>query len=318
MSVDLPTKPPLLEAAHLRKSYGAHIAVHDVSLALQPGEVLGLLGPNGAGKSTTMMMLAGLLNPDAGTIHLCGELFDPRLRWMKSTLGVVPQDLAIYPELTAMENVHFFGRLYGFSGRDLMHRCARSLERVGLSDTGKQESGTFSGGMKRRLNFAIALVHGPAVLILDEPTVGVDPQSRAHLLDCVRQLSAEGVAVIYASHYMEEVQTVCQRVAIIDHGRMLAYDSIAKLLAGLAPDLYVYVDDASRLNGQLDQYGATAKAAEGEPCVVISGKTRDVRGTLAGVLDELQRAAVNVTRIETQQTNLERYFLELTGRTLRD
>lgn len=308
---------PLLEARHLRKSYGAHLAVADVSFALEAGEVLGLLGPNGAGKSTTMMMIAGLLAPDSGEVLLDGELFDVRLPVLRRALGVVPQDLAIYPELTAWENLRFFGRLYGLRGKDLEARCRDILKDTGLLDAAQRPSREYSGGMKRRLNFGIALLHRPRILILDEPTVGVDPQSRSHLLDCVRAVAAAGVGVIYASHYMEEVQALCQRVAIIDHGKMLAYDTIENLLSGLSADLHLAVS-GGKVNGQLGDLARVETDAEGRPTVIIPGDQPDRAAVLQSVLSKLQSAGLSVDKIETQQSNLERLFLQLTGSRLRD
>lgn len=308
---------PLLEARHLRKSYGEHRAVEDVSFALEAGEILGLLGPNGAGKTTTMMMLAGLLRPDAGEVWLYGRPFLPHDPAHRRELGVVPQDLALYPELNAWENLRFFGRLYGLRGSVLEDRCRELLQQVGLLEAGARPAREYSGGMKRRLNFAIGLLHGPSVLILDEPTVGVDPQSRAHLLECVRQVAAAGVGVIYASHYMEEVQTLCQRVAIIDHGRMLAYESIDQLLAGLSPDLHVLVSGVSAWD-DWRPLADVRSAQNGHGALVIPGSHPDRTALLRDLLDRLAQAGVKVERIETQQTNLERLFLQLTGRGLRD
>ncbi len=307
----------LLEVRQLRKSYGAHHAVVDVSFALQAGEILGLLGPNGAGKSTSMMMIAGLLAMDGGEVRLEGQPFNPRQPNQRRELGVVPQDLAIYPELNAWENLRFFGKLYGLRGPALEERCRFLLERVGLLDAAKRPSREYSGGMKRRLNFAIGLVHSPRVVILDEPTVGVDPQSRSHLMACVSELAAHGVGVIYASHYMEEVQSLCARVAIIDHGRMLAYDRIDTLLAGMSADLQLQVSGGT-LNGQLDDLARIERPAEGPATVVIAGDRPDRGRVLQEVLSRLDRAGLKVDRIETQQSNLERLFLQLTGNRLRD
>lgn len=229
--------PPmsLLEARHLRKSYGPTLAVDDVSLTVSPGEVIGLLGPNGAGKTTTMMMLAGLLRPDAGSVRIEGGSFDTDARKLRRGLGVVPQELAVYPELSAEENLTFFGRLYDVPARRLAERVDRVLDLTGLTDSRRAAVRTFSGGMKRRLNVGIALVHEPKCLILDEPTVGVDPQSRAHLLEQVRRLAHDSIGVIYASHYMEEVQAVCDRIVILDHGRVIAHDTLDGLLQRVPP-----------------------------------------------------------------------------------
>jgi ABC-2 type transport system ATP-binding protein len=307
----------ILEARHLRKSYDGHLAVEDVSFELQPGEVLGLLGPNGAGKSTTMLMLAGLLRPDRGQVVIDGMELHHGARLFKYQLGVAPQDLAIYPELSSLENLRFFGKLYGLKGQELQRRCDEVLQRIGLADRAGDPCRTYSGGMKRRLNFGIAILHRPSILILDEPTVGVDPQSRAHLLDCVEELTRDGVGVIYASHYMEEVQAVCRRVVIIDHGRMLAYDTVPNLLARLPSGLCLIVNDVSRLNGQLNGL-ATTQVTDGQPTVLVSGEADEVTQRLPVVLDRLRAAGVALERIESQQPNLEHLFLQLTGRRLRD
>lgn len=219
----------LLEVSHLRKSYGETMAVRDTSFHVAQGEILGLVGPNGAGKTTTLMILAGLLRPDAGSIQILGQPQDPDSPEFKRLLGVVPQDLAIYPDLTARENLRFFGQLYGLRGRTLQQRVDDVLERTQLTPNAHNLVRTYSGGMKRRLNFGVALLHEPQLVILDEPTVGVDPQSRAHLLASVRELSAAGMGVVYASHYMEEVEAICHRVAILDEGRLLACGTLAEL-----------------------------------------------------------------------------------------
>jgi ABC-2 type transport system ATP-binding protein len=315
---------PLLEVKNLRKAYGSLVAVDGVSFEIQLGEVFGLLGPNGAGKSTTMLMISGLIPSDGGTIFLDGKEFDPRNPAMRSQLGVVPQDLAIYPELTATENLRFFGQLYGIKGSLLAERVQTALERVGLVNRADDWAGTFSGGMKRRLNFAIALLHHPALLILDEPTVGVDPQSRSHLLDCVRDLNREGVAVIYASHYMEEVQALCQRVAIMDHGKILAMDTLNALLGRMSADLRLRIrkPDAD-VSSQLSHIAKVVetKEGDGEVDILIS---QDQRGDaqsfeiLSKVTNLLSESGVRLLEIKTHEPNLERLFIELTGSRLRD
>lgn len=305
-----------LEVRHLRKSYGSHLAVSDVSFELAEGEILGLLGPNGAGKSTTMMMIAGSLAADRGEVLLGGERFDPLQPSHRRELGLVPQDLAIYPELNAWENLRFFGKLYGIRGALLEERCQSLLSSVGLLEAAKRPSREYSGGMKRRLNFAIGLIHSPRILILDEPTVGVDPQSRAHLIDCVRGVAAEGVGVIYVSHYMEEVQSLCERVAIIDHGNLIAFDRIEQLLSGLSADLQLQV--RGNVNGQLGELARVERHEDNQATVVITGDGQGRGHVLREVLARLDRAGVEVERIETQQSNLERLFLQLTGNRLRD
>ncbi len=314
---------PLLEVKNLKKAYGSLVAVDDISFEIHAGEVFGLLGPNGAGKSTTMLMIAGLIPSDGGTINLNGSEFDPRNPAMRSQLGVVPQDLAIYPELTATENLRFFGQLYGIKGDKLRNQTEMALDRVGLSGRAGDLAGTFSGGMKRRLNFAVSLLHSPRLLILDEPTVGVDPQSRSHLLQCVRDLNTEGVAVIYASHYMEEVQTLCERVAIMDHGKILAMDPLHLLLGRMTSDLRLRVSKpASNVAARLSQLAQVQESGENNEIEIIvsTDQRRDETtfNTLAQVTNLLTESHVQLLAVKTQEPDLERLFLELTGNRLRD
>lgn len=216
----------ILAAVDVRKSYSRTPALNGVSLSVSQGELFGLLGPNGAGKTTLLSILAGLTNADAGRVTLLDEPFHTGRRDLRRIVGLATQDLAIYPELTARENLLFFGRLYGMHGADLRGRVEEMLAAVGLTDRGDHRAGTFSGGMKRRLNLAVAVVHRPRLLLLDEPTTGVDPQSRNHIFERVRALNSEGLTVIYTSHYMEEVQTLCPRIAVLDAGRVLACDTL--------------------------------------------------------------------------------------------
>lgn len=312
----------LLEVSNLRKTFDGYVAVDDLSFRVEAGEVFGLLGPNGAGKSTTMMMLAGLRRPDAGTISIDGHQVVEGDNKLQTRLGIVPQDLAIYPDLTAWENLDFFARIYGVRGDELKRRIERILQDIGLTEHANQYVHTFSGGMKRRLNFGAALLHDPVLVILDEPTVGVDPQSRSHLLDCVRQLSARGIAVIYASHYMEEVESVCQRVAIVDHGKLLKIGTLDELLDSTRSDVLIRVGaPANRLAPHLSGL-AEVTSLNGESQVVIHrGRTlgaAEVTYRLKQVLEVLQREKAELYSIETQEHNLERLFLELTGQKLRD
>ncbi len=317
----------LLEVVELRKSYGTYVAVDGLSFSVEAGEVFGLLGPNGAGKSTTMMMLAGLRTADSGSVMIGGYSFDSGRDELKRILGVVPQDLAIYPDLTARENLSFFGKLYGIRGALLRERIDRILEQTGLAQNADSYGRTFSGGMKRRLNFGVALLHEPRFVILDEPTVGVDPQSRSHLLECVRKLSDEGVGLIYASHYMEEVEAICDRVAIIDKGRLLTCGTLDQLLSNSRADLHVHVRGAGarlrpRLIGLADVEPDTIVNGQPEVQVVLRRDRRDssyaINDRLTLVLEILKQAGAEVLSMETKEHNLERLFLELTGRRLRD
>ncbi len=309
------------------------------------GEVLGLLGPNGAGKSTTMSMLAGLLAPTNGEVFLKGQKFDGRNLDQRRLFGIVPQEYAIYEELSAVANLMFFGRLYGLRKQSLKHRCDEVLDQIGLVDSAHRPANTYSGGMKRRLNFGIALMHKPAILILDEPTLGVDPLSRSHLVDCIHRQTAGGGCVIYASHYMEEAQSICQRVVILDQGEVIANDATHHLLAGISSDLYLYVDRTTGITNELGDLALVGIGSNKEPVVIISGNTRHVqeqigktpvvavRGTTANgnvhpasdvgkklksILEILTHLGIQVLSVETQQSTLERLFLQLTGKQSRD
>ncbi len=307
----------------LRKAYGDLLAVDGISFEVEAGRVFGLLGPNGAGKTTTMMILSGVLAADSGSFTLDGEAFLPRQTRARSRLGVVPQDLAIYQNLTARENLYFFGSLHGLSRRVLRDRVEDVLARIGLDGRADDLAGTFSGGMKRRLNFGVALLHQPKLLILDEPTVGIDPQSRTHLLQCVTDLADEGVAVIYASHYMEEVQAISHRVAIMDCGRILVNDCLQDLLgtARARTDLRVspWSSDASaQLQDLVEVVGATNGDAHLRLRAAPGDSRLDPARRLARLLDRLESQRIVVRSIETREANLEQLFLDLTGRQLRD
>lgn len=312
-----------LEATHLKKTYDGVTAVDDLSFQVGEGEVYGLVGPNGAGKTTTMMMIAGLLRPDAGKIYLGGKLFDPRDPQMRSKLGIVPQDIALYPDLTSVQNLRFFGRLYGLHGRHLQERVDYILQLTGLQENADRRSATFSGGMKRRLNFGIALLHQPEFVVLDEPTVGIDPQSRSHLLDGVRELSRQGVGVIYATHYMEEIEAVCQRVAIMDCGRLLRQGPLDELLDRGSGSLRIKVPrTTSELTGEFRRIADVIADPDGGLTLFIKNgnipSESKHASSLRHVLDLLDDAGIPLTAIETQEPSLEMLFLQLTGRSLRD
>ena len=314
---------PILEVRQLRKTFGDLVAVADVSFAVEAGDVFGLLGPNGAGKSTTMMMICGLLKADSGDVLLNGQKMQPGRHELKRLLGVVPQELAIYPELTARENLQFFSRLYGLSGARLKSRVDDALERTGLTNRADDVARNFSGGMKRRLNFGCALVHEPEILILDEPTVGVDPQSRSHLLDSVQQLAGDGVTIIYSSHYMEEVQEVCRRIAIIDHGQVIAVDAIDTLLSRLSSVIRLRINGTNVAIPERYAVVATAeRTGHDEWTIEIDRGKLDagttLNETLATLFKDLRSDGATLDSIETHEPNLERLFLQLTGGSLRD
>jgi ABC-2 type transport system ATP-binding protein len=308
---------PLLEVRELRKRYRDHVALDGVSFQVAPADVFGLLGPNGAGKTTLMSIIAGLRDPTSGEVRVQGELLTRGHRELRRLIGIVPQDLAIYGELTARENLRFFGQLYGLGGKDLERRVDGVLASVALADRADERAGTFSGGMKRRLNLGAALVHGPLLLLLDEPTTGVDPQSRNHIFEEVRRLNNAGLTIIYTSHYMEEVQALCPRVGIIDHGRLIACDTLATLLRQLPGLLRLRVrSPQTAIRSRLDKMpGLRAARGDGR---VIEVECADVKRALLEVIPLLAEQGVELTGLETEEPNLERVFLHLTGRALRD
>lgn len=313
---------PLLRVKNLVRKFGDLTAVDRLSFDVEPGEAFGLLGPNGAGKSTTMMMICGLLAADSGEIRIEGRRMDRSQPGSRQRLGVVPQELAIYPDLTARENLMFFARLYHLSGSKLQRKVDEALERVGLTARADDFTENFSGGMKRRLNFAAAVMHDPVLLILDEPTVGVDPQSRAHLIECIRSLQMSGTAIIYASHYMEEVQIVCSRAAIIDHGKLLACDTITQLLKQIPFEVELRLGQSTV--PEFMSLGTSARIEHDGDEAVVRFSTQNQSCELAlnsdvtKILTTLERHSVSVRSIRTHEPNLERLFLKLTGNRLRD
>jgi ABC-2 type transport system ATP-binding protein len=312
-----PVDPPMLVCAGLTKRFGDRVAVDDLSFRVAAGETYGLLGPNGAGKSTTIRMVCGLAAPDAGTVTVAGEPMRPGSP-TRAHVGYVPQEVALYPDLSARENLRFFGRTQGLRGRRLTERVAEVLELTGLADRGRERVESFSGGMRRRLNIGAGLLHRPALLVLDEPTVGVDPQSRHAILDSVRALGASGMAVLYTTHYMEEAERLCDRVGIIDQGRLVA--------EGTPRELVTRVGERDRV--ELEVAGdAIAFAAE---CAGIDGVIRaegtadgvrllasDGRAVLPALLDRAARAGVALRGVRVVEPDLETVFLHLTGSALR-
>jgi ABC-2 type transport system ATP-binding protein len=308
---------PLLEVLDVRKRYGAAVALDGVSFQVHEGEMFGLLGPNGAGKTTLLSILAGLLDATSGEVRLLGRRVTPADREARRALGVVPQELAIYGALTARENLQFFGELYGVRGAASRRRVEAILAAIGLSDRADDLAQTFSGGMKRRLNLGAALVHAPRLLLLDEPTVGVDPQSRNHIFEEVRCLNGEGITVVYTSHYMEEVQALCTRVGIIDRGRLAACDTLPRLLQQLRGLIRFRVASLpsglrERIKGLRDCRLVERDGQE------LALECADVKGTLLRLIALLTDAQADLQYLESEEPNLERVFLDLTGRALRD
>ena len=300
------------------RSFGDLKAVAGVSLQIAPGETYGLLGPNGAGKTTTISMIAGLLAPDTGSVHLLGEPMGPRHVAIRSRIGLVPQDLALYPDLKGRENLRYFGALQNLRGHELRARVEEVLEVVGLADRAKDPVKEYSGGMKRRLNIAAGLLHRPALLILDEPTVGVDPQSRNAILESVEALSGEGMAVLYTTHYMEEAERLCDRIGIIDSGLIQAEGTRAELIrlvGGLDQVRLAGTGDTGAAAAALEQVAGVQRVDVVSAGVVCS--VQDAPMHLAAIVtaasSELELADVEITR-----PDLEQVFLHLTGKELRD
>ncbi len=315
----------ILEVNDLCKNYKERKAVDNLTFHIKRGEIFGLLGPNGAGKTTTLSMLVGILKPLSGTIYLEGERFNgsPQSR---SILGIAPQELAIYPKLTGRENLRFFGSLYRLSGAELDRRTEEILSLVGLSDRADNLTEEYSGGMKRRLNLAAGLMHNPKLLLLDEPTVGIDPQSRNHIFEGVRRLNKEGLSILYTSHYMEEVEALCHRVGIMDGGRLVACDTVPNLIstAGNAVVVVTLGEEASdaqiqelrSLPGVVDIECMRTDEPIGSSLLRVHALEPD--RLLSSLVSRLNSSGLSLLSLTVQRPTLEDVFLSLTGKSLRD
>ncbi len=309
----------VLACEGLVRRFGDLVAVDDVSFEIAAGETYGLLGPNGAGKTTTISMVAGLLDPDAGAARVLGNRIGPEAVTVKGNIGLVPQELAIYPDLTGRENLVFFGRLQGMRKPDLGTRVDEVLEVIGLVDRAGDLAKEYSGGMKRRLNIGIGLLHQPSLLVLDEPTVGVDPQSRNAILESVEALSREGMAVLYTTHYMEEAERLCDRIGIIDHGSLQA--------EGTRDELLRLTGEVDRIDlvgsGDLAAAADALRALSGVEQVAHDGRiitltVHDAPTLVAPVVSTAVEAGMSLADVEVARPDLESVFLHLTGRALRD
>jgi ABC-2 type transport system ATP-binding protein len=312
-------RPVVLRARDLHKRYGALVAVRGVSFEIHEGETYGLLGPNGAGKTTTISMVCGLLARDGGEVTLDGTPIDVGAVAAKAGIGFVPQELAIYPDLTAKENLVFFGRLYGLSGAHLKVRVGEVLELIGLTSRAGDRTDKFSGGMQRRLNIGIGLLHQPRLLLLDEPTVGVDPQSRNAILESIAALGKGGMAILYTTHYMEEAERLCDRVGIIDAGEIRAEGTRRELVASVGQR------DQVRLAATGDLAAAEAAVGRLDGVVTVAAKdgllevlVADAHRILPRLLDAAESAGAVIRGVDIVEPNLESVFLHLTGRALRD
>lgn len=310
---------PVLTCLGLRKRFGARQAVDGVGFEIARGETYGLLGPNGAGKTTTISMICGILARDEGTVTVAGRPLDIGSTAAKGAIGYVPQDLAIYPDLTARENLNFFGRLYGMGGRELSRRVDEILAVVDLADRAKERTEHFSGGMKRRLNIGIGLLHTPQLLVLDEPTVGVDPQSRNAILSSVEALSAEGMGILYTTHYMEEAERLCDRVGIIDEGRIIAEGTRRELVALVGKLDKVALSATGNLEGAAEAIrgiGGVEDVTQHEDGIDVL--VAEARGRLPAILAAASRDGVSIRTVEVVEPDLEAVFLHLTGKALRE
>lgn len=309
----------IVKIENLVKGFGDLIAVDNINLNIEEGEIYGLLGPNGAGKSTTINIMCGLLSMDKGKIEILNKDIKKEPLFTKKNIGVVPQDIAIYEDLTAFENVKFFASLYGLKGEELKARSMEALEFVGLSDRSKDFPKGFSGGMKRRLNIACAIAHRPKLIIMDEPTVGIDPQSRNHILQSVKKLNSMGCTIIYTTHYMEEVEAICTKISIIDHGKVIAEGTKEELKAIVTDKSSVEVtveliekvdgDEIKKINGVIDVIVDDNK---------IKISSHKEVNNLDKIISYFTSNNILIKNIETQTPDLETVFLTLTGRKLRD
>ena len=311
---------PVLVCRDLRRRYGQRLAVDGVGFRVDPGETYGLLGPNGAGKTTTISMVCGLLRRDGGEVTVAGASLDRDPGAVKAAIGYVPQDIALYPDLSGGENLRFWGRMQGLSGHELAARVDAVLEVVGLADRARDKVADYSGGMQRRLNIGAGLLHRPRLLVLDEPTVGVDPQSRNAILENVEALRGEGAAVLYTTHYMEEAERLCDRVGIIDQGRLIAEGTRRELVAQIGERDRIELAASGDLIGLAAGCRRTLDGVD-EAIVVAGGLhlvARDGRRLLPKLLELAEAAGVEVTSVEVVEPDLEAVFLHLTGKALRD
>ncbi|PFJ08685.1 export ABC transporter ATP-binding protein [Bacillus cereus] len=310
----------MLVIDHITKSFGKKEVVKNVSLEVKKGETFGLLGPNGAGKSTTISMICGLIPYDSGDIKVGGKSVKECPLEAKKKIGIVPQDIALYPTLSAKENLIFWGKMYGLNGKVAKERAEEVLAYVGLQDRGKDKIETFSGGMKRRINIGAALMHEPELLIMDEPTVGIDPQSRNHILETVKKLNEKGMTVIYTSHYMEEVEYLCERIAIVDHGKVIALGTKRELCNRLTDGFIVRL----QLNRYSTELLQKLKALSVVERIIFDEDTSTIDIGLNGgeaigtVVSVVVENNAQILKLEVQEPNLEALFLQLTGRSLRD
>ena len=311
----------LVEVKNLVRKFGDNTAVADISFTIEEGEVFSLLGPNGAGKTTTISMLSCLLEPTAGDASVGGFSVTSQPLQVKNVIGVVPQEIALYDDLTALENLMFWGRMYGMGGAALKQRVSEVLEQVGLADRAKERVKTYSGGMKRRINIGVGLLHRPQLLFMDEPTEGIDPQSRRNILDSVKELNRQGMTVLYTTHYMEEAEELSDRVGIIDHGKLIALGTQRELtkLVGEMDTLRLHLndgDDVALLADGLRSLPEVIQATTLDHQIALI--VPDAQEALPPALSKSMDLGYKVRSVDIEEPNLEAVFLHLTGRALRD
>jgi ABC-2 type transport system ATP-binding protein len=311
----------LLVVSQLTKRFKDLEAVKNISFTVKKGEAYGLLGPNGAGKTTIIQMITGLFRPDSGSISLSGINMVKQPKRAQGLIGIVPQEIALYQSLSARENLAFWGRMYGMKGEFLQKRISTVLEIIGLQDRAKEKVATFSGGMKRRVNIGAAILHEPELLIMDEPTVGIDPQSRTHILNTVKTLNEEGLTVIYTSHYMEEVEYLCKRIGIMDHGAFIASGTMAELRERIGDRSRILMKFSAEpqaekitnmLNSNLMKQDLSFKNNE------LTLFHKQPQNVLSELIQSITAAGIEIASVEIVEPNLESVFLHLTGRSLRD
>jgi ABC-2 type transport system ATP-binding protein len=315
-------KVNILSVRELGKSFGKLEAVKGVSFSVEKGESFSLLGPNGAGKSTTINMITGLYPPTSGSIQITGVDVIKNPKQAQKSIGVVPQEIALYETLSARENLKFWGRMYDLSGNALEKAVDEVLEIIGLTDRAKDKINTFSGGMKRRVNIGAAILHKPDVLIMDEPTVGIDPQSRNHILNTVKSLNQNGMTIIYTSHYMEEVEFLCERIGIIDHGELIACGTLRELRETIGDRSRIIISLDKERSNHLEVIGLLEGLAV-EKDILIKDKLltvfhKEPQAILSDLIQLVTKDGTKITSVEIVEPNLESVFLHLTGRSLRD
>lgn len=308
-----------IDVINLHKHYGSFHAVNGINFQVRGGEIYSLLGPNGAGKSTTISILSGLLTPTQGDAHILGHSVTRDSRAARQLLGVVPQDIALYPDLSARENLMFWGRMYGMKGNPLTQKVNQALEMIGLSQRQNGKISTFSGGMKRRVNIAAALLHNPRVVIMDEPTVGIDPQSRRHILDSVKELNRQGVTVLYTTHYMEEAEELSEHIAIMDKGEIIALGTHAELIRLVGEQARVTLTVSGGEDAVMDDWKSlpgVSQATRTDGTILAVVKNSNL--AVPHLFTKANQQGIRINAVEIQEPNLETVFLHLTGKALRD